>query len=57
MTSSDLINWNTVSKVLTGNPDYIRKNWVGTNKIPTQFKKQISELLSLVESWQVKNSK
>lgn len=48
----DLINWNTVSKILTGNPDYIRKSWIGTDKVPIQYRKEISKLLSVVEQWE-----
>lgn len=50
----DLINWNAVSKLLTGNPDYIRKSWIGTDKVPAQYRKEISKLLSVVEEWQVR---
>lgn len=51
----DLINWAEVSKKLTGNPDYLRKSWVGTEKMPIQYRKKISELLSVVEVWAVSN--
>lgn len=54
---SNVINWNEVSRLLTGNPDYIRKNWIGTDKVPVQYRKQISQLLSLVEQWKIQNIK
>lgn len=57
MNAVDFINWNSVSKSLTGNPDYIRKSWIGTDKVPPKYRKQISELLSTTEQWLISNTK
>lgn len=54
MKAIDLINWNTVSKTLTGNPDFLRKSWVGTDKMPPKYRKQITELLAEADKWILK---
>ena len=45
-----MIKFSNISKFLTGNPTYIRKD-----KIPHKYEDCINELLQLVEGWKTKH--
>ena len=44
-----LINWHELSRILSGNGQNIRPN-----KIPDKYKRQVTELLTLLNDWSVK---
>jgi len=44
MNPKDLINWRKLSEMLTGNPTYIRKNFV-----PNKYKSQVDSIVNAVK--------
>ena len=50
---SELINMKLVSEILSGNPDYLRKDWVENKqrKIPKKYRRLVLSLYEIVEAW------
>jgi hypothetical protein len=47
MSEEDLINWGELSRRLTGERMYIRRN-----RIPEKYKESVDRLLRLIRQWQ-----
>jgi hypothetical protein len=50
MSAKDLINWGELSRKLTGDRMYLRKN-----RIPKKYENKVKSLIGLIEMWEKHN--